>query len=503
MSAFRITFALLAILSCVIVFSPRYLPCQDFPNHVAITRGLMDLAAGDETANRFYASTLGLKPYHGYYLLARALGSVAGADVANRILIAIAVLGIPLSLCLLLVALDPEKKWLSLLGFGLAFSDIYFVGFAGFLLAIPCMLVSWALCVRLVRSTEVGLGPVLAMNGALLLAWLLHPFAAMLGLGGIGVLGIALTRDLRLLTRLVAGALPMGLATLAWVLSSPVASRASRLPMVFKIEYFARTPVFGPDCAGALPLAVAALALGVFAGCGLHAALRARARPAFAPSLLALALLGVFLAAPFAAGSVVWLDLRVAPVAWLAIVAALPAAWVSTRLARGAVVAAAGAALAGVLVCHVRFDREMAPLSNVIEAMPAGRRVLPIVADPSSAACRPFYARSGRIPFYSPYAHFASYGIAQKGGITPFVTFHPKLRWIPLRLRDPYYEAEFSIAEPFRPKALLERLPALAPHFDVILVRGVDDAAATRLDAVAKRIAEDGAFSLYVVTPPR
>ena len=499
MMSFRITFVALALFSCAILFTPDYLPCQDFPNHVAITRGLLDLDAGDEAAREFYRSSLGFKPYHGYYLLSVALGHVVGADLANRLLLAAAVVGIPLSLCFLLVALDPAKQWLALPGFALAFSDIYFVGFAGFLLAIPCILAAWALTVRLGRGMGGRIAGIVFMNVALLAAWLLHPFAAMLALGGVVVLGLALTREPRRLVTIVAGAAPMAVATFAWLMLSPVSSRATRMPILFKIEYFLRAPVFASDCAGGVAMAVAVVTFGVLAGCGIHAALQAKSRPDAPPSLLFLALMVLYFAAPFAAGSVVWLDLRMVPVAWLVLLAALPAGFASTGLARGAAVLATLAALAGASVVHLRFDREIAPLTTVVEALAPARRVLPIVADASSSACRPFYARSRQIPFYSPYAHFASYGIARKGGVTPFVTFHPKLLWIPLRLQDPYYEAEFGIAEPFRPGALLERLPALASHFDMILVRGADDATAARIASVATKIAGEGPFALYEV----
>ncbi|MBU1677053.1 hypothetical protein KKA85_14890, partial [bacterium] len=199
----------------------------------------------------------------------------------------------------------------------------------------------------------------------------------------------------------------------------------------------------------------------------------------------------------FADGATVWLDLRIAPFFWAALFLATGAAMTRGRSGRILVVALCAVSALGVLRMHRAFDREIAPLFDLIEEMAEDRRVLPILCDPRSEVIEPFYVRDGVIPFSSPYAHFGSYYHVRKGGVSPWMTFYAGLDWIPLGLKDPLYRRAFGIDGPFAPRRVLETVPGVRDRFDYVLVRGGDAAELRYLARFAALRSQVGAFTLF------
>src|ERR1043165_9842909 len=77
---------------------------------------------------RYYELTLGAVPYWGYYLLVYVLAFPFGVDIANRLVLSLYVLGLPLA-TLLLARRFGRSAWLALCTFPLTWSYCFAMGF--------------------------------------------------------------------------------------------------------------------------------------------------------------------------------------------------------------------------------------------------------------------------------------------------------------------------------------------------------------------------------------
>jgi len=499
----------LSVLHLLPIVAADHLPMQDIPNHLAIISTLAEQDTAPLWNDRF-ENRLSPEPYITYYGAGVVLAKLFGAAAANRLLLALYVLLLPLSFAMLHAALGRTNRWGGLFGFLLIYTDPYLVGFTNFLLCVPMVLLAATLAVRLARRPAGGVATGLALSLLAVLVFFTHPF----GLAPLAVMALiygTAHAARRHRTVYVAAALAPSLILLAkWWLGSRGATDTIRLPLDFKLEYLLRTPVMlleNPD-RGALYLATGlALALVVVS---LVKARRKTSTPAGTddqghghaawrnPALLAAAVfLVAYLAAPFAAGATIWLDLRIALFFWIALFLAMGAALTRGRSGRILVITLCAVSILGVWRMHQAFDREIAPLFDLFEEMADDRRVLPILCDPHSEAIEPFYVRNGVIPFSSPYTHFGSYYHLRKGGVSPWMTFHAGLEWIPLGLKDPLYRQAFGIDGPFAPRRVLETAPRVRDRFDYLLVRGGDEAELRYLANFAALRSQAGAFALF------
>jgi hypothetical protein len=284
------------------------------------------------------------------------------------------------------------------------------------------------------------------------------------------------------------------------------------LNLMFKLRYLAVTPLLALDAHRHWSFYVAALLGAAFIGLALVDLVtdarrkRGRARKAAwwrdGPLLcFGLFLIG-YLVAPFDAANATWFDLRLAVPVWALLFLAVKPRFTRGLVRRGLLVALSVVSLAGVWSLHRSFHREIAPLFRVIDGMRPSARVLPILVDPFSRACRPFYSREMILRYESPYAHFESYYHVAKGGESPFMTFHATLDWIPLGLKDPFYGQAFKIWEPFYPDRMLDKLPGVVDHFDYVLVRGLDPGAVQWITRFAFPVARAGEFAVFEVKRP-
>ncbi|MBC8423711.1 hypothetical protein H8E07_06270 [bacterium] len=495
----------LSLLHLLPIVAAEHLPMQDLPNHLAI---IGTLAAEDEVPgwNERFVNRLSPEPYITYYGAGVLLSKLVGAVAANRLLMALYVLLLPLSFAALYDALGGTNRWGALFGFLLIYNDPYLVGFTNYLLCLPMVLLGATLAVRLAGRATGGAatGAVLALMAVLI--YFTHPF----GLAPLAVLAVVCatgraTRPRRV--AYVAAALVPSLVLLAvWWFGGSGVEGVIRLPAAFKLEYLLRTPVLlleNPDDKALQAASILGLALLVAAivawrrapGDGGPGGL-ARIHPGWWATAVFLA---AYFAAPFASGATIWLDLRLALFAWVALLLAAGGWLTRGRSGKALAVALCLVSILGVGRLHRAFDREIAPLFEVIAEMEPNRRVLPILCDPRSEAIEPFYVRNGLIPFSSPYAHFGSHYHVRKGGESPWMTFHADLAWIPLGLRDPLYSQHFGIDGPFAPGPVLGTVPAVRDDFDYLLVRGGDAATQRYLARYGTRRARAGAFTLYEI----
>jgi hypothetical protein len=229
----------------------------------------------------------------------------------------------------------------------------------------------------------------------------------------------------------------------------------------------------------ASPALYAVAAVGVGGALALAAARAARAprtvsRAAWGLWAGAVACGALALSLPFGLGATIWLGPRFAIVAALMALAAASPGVARAFWERAVAAATAGCCALALWLGHAGFDRELRPLAQLIEALPVSPRVAGVSFAAECDAVAPFYQRDGQIPFFSLYAHVASYYVVRCGGSTPWMTFHVTLPWIPLGQREPSYR-RFGIADPFAPVVQSRRLVANAARIPLVIARVGDE----------------------------
>ena len=505
---FSAVWIVLSVLFLLPVVFTDHLPIQDIPTHLAIIKTLADQDATPGWDEHF-EDRLSLRPYVTYYASGVQLARWFGADVANRILLAIYLLLLPLSFLSLVLAVDRSRRWVGVLGFLLVYSDLYLLGFTNYMLSVPMVLFASAVALRLARHDVGGYRLVALLAVLALLIYFTHPFSlAVLLL----ILATLLCFSIRRWRRLVwvGGALaPAVLILTVWLLREGTQPGFVRFPLGFKLEYLLRTPVMvleNPDnlaLYGAVLLSALLVVLAVVNAVRSGSAqrsIRAALKPPNAPVLVGLVAFTIlFFAAPSAIGATIWFDLRLAAFVWIFVFLVWGHRVTAGRLGKALTLALCLVSLIGVGRMHRDFSREIDPLFSVLDQMEPGRRVLPIVLDPTSKAIEPFYFRKRVIPFSTPYAHFGSYYHLEKGGESPWMTFWAGLDWIPLGLRNPIHVKMFRLTDPFQPIRLLRILPEVAPQFDYLLVRGSDRGTSAWIERFAVLRSQAGPFFLYEI----
>lgn len=139
---FIIAFALLSAASVLPVWIVRYHPLADLPNHLAATSIWYNYKNPVYQFSQYYYLDLGANPYWGYYALMLGLIPLAGLDIANRLVLCLYILGLPLGITWLSVRFG-RSPWLGLFAFPFIWTFCWIVGFIHTSLGFA--LVIWAL----------------------------------------------------------------------------------------------------------------------------------------------------------------------------------------------------------------------------------------------------------------------------------------------------------------------------------------------------------------------
>jgi hypothetical protein len=496
---FAWTFGVLLAAFVLPVAFNEHLPMQDLPNHLAIVRTLA--ARADPGWGEHFVSSLGPRPYMTYYGLCLLFSRVASPEAANRIVLCLTFLLLPLSFLYLVRSIDPARRWISLFAFPLLYSDAYFMGFTTYLLSLPPLLFSAGLAIRLAKRPSGGYAEAAALAATAVLLYFTHPFTLVLS----GVVGAALAlryaHHLRRVLWAVVPFVPSAVLLAVWAASTvPAAGEAAYLPFGFKAQFLGELPLLAVGSELPILFWPAALLLVYVVLWWIWRRWRGPRVPGEkSPWPVFLLLLVGYFAVPFVAAGQLWFDLRLGIIVWLLLAACAPPELLTPRTAKVAVLAFCALSLFSALRLHVAFGREARPLFSLIATLEPGKRVLPILLDPESQAVRPFFARAERLPVFTPYAHFASYYHVEKGGESPFMTFHAVNPWVPLTVKSPLYRTAFRISDPFEPRRLLRQLPEVAANFDLILVRGGSEAALRWIERFAAPRSRSGPFAAFAV----
>ncbi|MDB4977332.1 MAG: hypothetical protein JWN48_5673 [Myxococcaceae bacterium] len=214
-------FVVLSVAAVYPIWRAKHPPIQDLPQHLAAISVLKNYP--DWNLGQYFELQLLRTQYLAYYLIAQWLSYITGVTYANKIMLCIAIIALPISIVSLLRSIGRDPR-LGVFAFGLTYNAHLILGFFNFLAALPLVFFGLAAAVRLRKKQSVKRMVVL---GLLLLAcFYMHvvPFA-FLALGAAVVLigddlkrtairGLAFAPVLIAVTAWL-GVTPAGRATLA------------------------------------------------------------------------------------------------------------------------------------------------------------------------------------------------------------------------------------------------------------------------------------------------
>jgi len=122
------------------IWSVRFLPMQDYPQHLFIAYVTATFEDPSLAWGRFYLADLAVRPYRLAYLIERFLASFFDIEVAGKLVISGVII-----LTSIFVAKNAEKcsgkdaPWGLLVLFPLIFNQFFYLGFQSYLLSLPIL----------------------------------------------------------------------------------------------------------------------------------------------------------------------------------------------------------------------------------------------------------------------------------------------------------------------------------------------------------------------------
>ena len=125
----------------------RHIPLEDLPQHLAAITVLHDFHRPEFRFTEFFELTLGNTQYLSYYLAVHVLAYVFGVELANRIVLSLALAALPYALRSLLRVLGREPAW-ALFALPLTYNAHLILGFLNFVAALPLVFYGLSLAVK-------------------------------------------------------------------------------------------------------------------------------------------------------------------------------------------------------------------------------------------------------------------------------------------------------------------------------------------------------------------
>jgi hypothetical protein len=414
--------ALLAgVAAAVPLWSSRFLPFQDAPQHLAAVTVLAGDGGAAITSRGFFEVDFWNAQYSAVYLAAAGLARIVGPDAGIRLLLSMIALLLPVAAWMLLGSFDRDRR-LAVFAPALFQTAPLFIGIYNFVAVVPVTILAVALVERQLRAPAVTRGIALAALCVLLLH--LHPSGLVIAAAAAGAL--ALTRRPRRLRLLLPLVPAMALLATAAV-RAPKGGATFQGPAVWQSPLAQVRDVlrFGNVFPGRVDEAVIFLLVAAFLAIAWQRAPRARPAGAYRVALLASGLLGAYLLAPHSVGYVAFIHLRAIPFLLLFCLASPLVARTPRTSALLAIAVGVQLLYAPYVVQRYRqFDREVDgnELEEVLGGAVPGQRLVSLMLDRKSKAVH-----------FEPYLHFGLYYQVLRGGRTRFN--FGELPWMPLHFR--------------------------------------------------------------------
>jgi hypothetical protein len=484
---FLLCAALGTLLSLAPIWSVRFLPMQDHPQHLFVSHVFNSFGQAEFDWPSHFERRVRVAPYSLHHLVLYGLSWLVGIETAGKLFVSLYVL-----LAAGFVATEARARregpvpWALLLVFPLLFSQVYYLGFESYFFSIPVVLIALRGLARFAARppTVRSVAPQVVW---LALLYLSHPYSCLI-YAGLGAATAALqwpdrARCLRAMAPPLAllGMLAAWSVFVIWQGTTAYpggAESATRWwPLSRSLAYFLLmftgmrlSAVSWLDVAlwaiAAAALLAGALRRGRRRGRGAGGDEGARGRGAAIAGVQAVLAGLAYLALPFASKS--WLghssyvNLRLAPFCYL-LIAQLASHVPLRRWQQRACAVASIALLFTPLRLHRMVSSEISELLPVLEVMQPNQRVLPIYRDAASAVLDPRF-------FYQFHSHMhAYYHVLVGGGASRslFATAFSPIAYAP-GVRLPSLEEERSGGSPSRER--------LARDYRYLLIRDSGDA---------------------------
>jgi len=459
-------FALLALVSALPLFLTRYAPLQDAPAHAGAIRVLSSIGDPAFGIGEHFTLSLGRTQYVLYYFVGATLAKFISAELANRLLAGLYIIGTPFAIRAILRACDRDER-AALLCFPLVPNPLFMLGLFPFLIGVTVMLFGIAASIRFARTpSKLGALSVVAFGTTL---FFLHIFPLALYL----IVHAALSLERRspnLLWKLAPIA-PIAALFLGWTVLTNAGHGSmaallhpngpTKLSLIGKAgDIYNWVGDTWKDLSdevlfGALALLTVTLIVGA----------RHVQRPPLPKGLL------VFVAAcvvgTFALGDhhdhiyPIWQRFPIL----LLFVGVVYVPWPTGNTGTFAEIGARLLALSSIAITQFHFaafNQEAMPFDDALTHIPAKQKVATLIFDKKSP-----------VGHTAPYLHFASYYEARKGGLAVF-TYAGYPHW-PYMFREGAAPPGWSGRAPENWEWYPDRVDIerdLAPFFDYTLVRG-------------------------------
>ena len=146
--------AIVSALATVPVWMPRFPPMTDLPQHAAQVAMLREMAQPAFAYRGLFAINW-FTPYLFGYFLVYAFAGLLGIVAACKLVVSMAIAGIPIATALLIVETDGDPRW-ALLAVPAMYGFDYQWGFLNFLVAVPLGLLFLALVFRVTKAPASG-----------------------------------------------------------------------------------------------------------------------------------------------------------------------------------------------------------------------------------------------------------------------------------------------------------------------------------------------------------
>jgi len=388
------------------IWSVRFPPLLDYPNHLASSFVLAHLHNPAYNFARAYAGEWGLKPYIATDFLMGALGRILPPLAAGKIVLSLGALGLPLAAWFFLRQVNPGEDAIAF-WFLLAGHNIFFrYGFVGFYCSLAILFLTLALWLRFLKQPSAGRWICACL--ALTTTYFTH----IMGFGfAVLIIGIySLTRPKIREWLLSAALFVPGFA--CYFLSSRVVEKqqggAGMRSFADKLDAF--WLILHSNSHRLDEISLACVVALFFFGWLLNLEFRLQWRWV----IVAAGVLAAFIAMPVSYGDGYDIDIRALPVFFVTLFA-------TVRLGRrGWALAPLALLIFGARTYNVTnyfhsVQPEMAGLAGSFQMTPPNVRVLPIVTGPDEDPIRQYYA------------HFWAYGTIDRGWISPYLFEDPGL----------------------------------------------------------------------------
>jgi hypothetical protein len=401
------------------IWSVRFPALLDYPNHLASSFVLGHLHDAAHNFSQFYASAWGLNPYITVDFVLSSLGRVIPEMVAGKIVLSFAVLGLPAAVWFFLRQANPGEDALAVWGLLGVFNIFFFYGFLGYFCSLSLLFLTSGLWLRWLARPSIGRWLLTCL--ALCATYFTHIFGLLFTAMIIGVYSLTRPRWREWLFSALLF-LPPGLC---YFISSRAASHQTGLEFRTvddKLSTFITSLVQGYSDQ---------LDWATLAGVGLLFATGWLANRAFHWNwrwlLVALAMLGAYVALPVGYGDGWNIDIRALPVFFLLLFATVRVGRRGWWLAPIALVLFF--LRVGNITEQFHSDQpELVGMAQAFSMTPPNVRVLPIVEGKDED------------PIWQIYPHFWAYGVIERGWFSPYLFQLPGL--LPLRITTDVYDLD-------------------------------------------------------------